>query len=293
MNYALHVGILIGIYLILSQSLNLILGLGQLFNLTHIASYAIGAYTFALLSTYLGINSIICVASALFLNSLLVVLVAMLSIRLEQDSFTIGTLALSLIVGAVLTNYQSVTNGVLGVTGIPRPAIGEIDFTDNVNFFLLTLICTLGCLFVLFIFFQNGFSRSFRAQAEYDKATLALGYNTHCIRFIGLLVASSCATIAGTLFASYVGYIDPSSFNFTEMIFVLTITIVGNTGSFWPGSFWGVVAATIFLVILPEPLRLIVLPPGVIGPARQMFYAIILFGVLCCKRNKIFSTRCY
>ena len=85
------------------------------------------------------------------------------------------------------------------------------------------------------------------------------------------------------MFAYYINYIDPSSFSLNEMVFVLSIVIVGK-----PGSFWGVCLATVFLVLLPEPLRQLEIPSSYLGPMRQLLHSLILFAVLFWKRETLF-----
>jgi len=282
-DYYIHLGILVGIYLILSQSLNLVFGLGRLFNLAHVASYAIGAYTLALFSTELGLSFLNCLILALFFSALLAVPIAYISRRLSQDYFAIGTVAFSAVINALLINWKELTNGVLGISGIPRPAIGSFDFSENLAFLVLTWTIVLIAQGVLYILFRNGFSRRMRAQAEHERALEGLGCNPEQVRLMGFFVSSAFAGVAGAIFAAYLNYIDPSSFSFAEMVFVLTITVVGK-----PGSFWGAILATAFLVLLPEPLRFLELPPGILGPMRQLIYALILFGVVAWNRRTLF-----
>ncbi|MDZ4785817.1 MAG: branched-chain amino acid ABC transporter permease, partial [bacterium] len=130
---------------------------------------------------------------------------------------------------------------------------------------------------------HNWYGRSLRAQAEYPHASSSLGINNIWIKTLSFVIASSFAGLAGSFYAYYINYIDPSSFSLTEMIFVLTIVVVGK-----PGSFWGVISSTIFLVFLPEPLRFIDIPPSILGPMRQMLYALILFAVVHWKKESLF-----
>jgi len=117
--------------------------------------------------------------------------------------------------------------------------------------------------------------RCLRALAEYDRAAAA--------RNIAFLLSSSAAGLAGSFFAYYLNYIDPSSFSLSEMVFLLTIVIVGR-----PGSFFGVMLSTAFLVLLPEPLRFLNLDSATLGPMRQLLYALILFAIVWWKRKSIF-----
>lgn len=281
--YLIHLAILVGIYAILAQGLNIPFGMGHLFNLAHVGVYAVGAYTTALLSTTFGMGFFPCIVSSMLFSGLLALVIGGISLKLTRDYFAIGTLAFAMVINALLINWKSLTRGVLGIPGIPRPAIGQIDFYQNINFLYLTLIIMAVVMFVVYFFFHNSFARGLRAQAEHEHATLALGRNTRLIRNFSFFIGSCCAGVAGSLFAYYINYIDPSSFALHEMIFVLTIVVVAK-----PGSFWGCIFATVFLVLLPEPLRFIEISPSILGPMRQLIYSVVLFLVVYINRSKLF-----
>jgi branched-chain amino acid transport system permease protein len=283
MDYYIHLLILICIYLILAQSFNLTFGMGRLFNLAHVAVYAIGAYTTALWSTEGGASFFQCVALSMLLSGLFALLIGAISLRLEQDYFAIGSLAFSSVISALLINWKSVTRGVLGIPGIPRPELWGIDFSVNLNFLYLILTFVVLTQAILYVFFRNSFSRALRGQAEGEFACMAIGKDTRATRNFSFFISSAFAGLAGCFFSYYINYIDPSSFSLTEMVFILTIIVVGK-----PGSFWGVIGATIFLVLLPEPLRFVEMPPSILGPLRQLIYALIQFGVVYVKRETLF-----
>ncbi len=311
MGYLVHLLILIGIYLLLTESFNLIFGLGRLLNLAHVSCYAIGAYTTALLSTSAGYSFWICAPLSMLNAALLALLVAAISLKLDEDYFAVGSLAFNALVNAILINWKSLTRGVLGITGIPRPEMFSIDFYDNINFLLLVCVIDLAALLVLYRLFNSRIARDLRAQAESATVARTLGKNPATIRAAAFAVGSLFAGLAGSLFAYYINYIDPSSFGLSEMIFILSIVVIGR-----PGSFGGVLFATFFLVLLPEPLRFITFDklgeggalagwPGLrdafsvfgkfcsenIGHIRQLLYAVILFGVIYWKRRTIFPSQ--
>ena len=265
MEYLIHLAVLVGMYLILAQSFNLTFGLGRLFNLAHVSMYGIGAYVTALLATDHGAGFWRCVTWSVMAGGVFALLLIPIAKRLSDVSLAIGTLAFSALVSALLVNWTSVTRGVLGIPGIPRPIIGGTAFDNNAPFLGLTLACAMIALAVLFLLFRNRFARTLRAMAEFEQAALALGVPTSRLRARSLVIASAFAALAGSLYAYYMSYIEPSSFLLVEMVFVMTIAVIGR-----PGSFWGCIAATVFLVLLPEPLRFIGLPPSILGPMRQM-----------------------
>ncbi len=283
MDYLIHLAILVGIYLILAQSFNIVFGLGRMFNLAHIAVYAIGAYTTALLSTNLQMSFWICIPASMIISALFALLIGAISFKLDHDYFAIGSLAFSSVVTAVLINWKSLTRGVLGITGIPRPEVLGIDFSDNTNFLFLLSIFVAAVLISVGIIFKITFARCLRAQAEHSHAARSLGVNLVRLRTNAFIISSAYAGLAGAFFSYYINYIDPSSFGLHEMVFVLSIVIIGK-----PGSFWGVTAATFFLVLLPEPLRFLSISPSILGPMRQLLYSLILFGVVFWKRKTLF-----
>lgn len=283
MDYIFHLLILIGLYLILAQSFNLTFGLGRLFNLAHVAAYSIGAYSVALLATERQWGFFACIASGMIFSAFFSLLIGAISSRLKNDYFAIATLAFSALINALLVNWKELTRGVLGIPGIPRPELALLDFSQNAEFLLLMIGCVLLTFIPLHLIFSGGAGRMLRAQAEHEHAALALGIDATLLRRNTFMIASAYAGLAGGLFAYYLNYIDPSSFAFNEMIFLMSIVVVGR-----PGSFWGVALATIFLVLLPEPLRFLDLPPGILGPMRQFLYGLILFLFVFWKRAILF-----
>lgn len=281
--YVVHLAILVCMYLILAQGLNLTFGLGRLFNLAHVASFAIGAYTTALLSVETGAGFFKCIAASMLTSGLFAVLLGGISLRLTQDYFAIGTLAFSSVVSSILINWKSVTRGVLGIPGIPRPELFGIDFYNNTNFLGLIFLAAVVVQVFFYLLHRGRFGRALRGQAEYEEALLAVGCDSGLIRNMSFLFSSASAGLAGSFFAYYLNYIDPSSFSLSEMIFVLTIVVVGR-----PGAFWGVSAGTVFLALLPEPLRFIEINSAYLGPARQLLQASILFAVVYCNRRTLF-----
>lgn len=286
MEYYIHLCILVGIYCILAQSFNVTIGLGRLFNLAHVAAYALGAYVTALGSTEFEMGPARCMISSALVSGLFALLLGGIALRLAGDYFAIGTLAFSSIVSALLVNWKSVTHGVLGIPGIPRPEISGVALYDNTDF-LLFVVCIAGVSqLVLYFLFRSPYSRVLRAQAEDRLATMALGRDVRLVNTTAFFISSLFAGVAGSLFAYYLNYIDPSSFSFAEMIFLLSIVVIGA-----PGSFWGCLVATTFLVLLPEPLRFLELPSSVLGPMRQLLHSIVLLAVVFLNRARLFPSQ--
>ncbi|MCK5320077.1 branched-chain amino acid ABC transporter permease, partial [Candidatus Parcubacteria bacterium] len=104
------------------------------------------------------------------------------------------------------------------------------------------------------------------------------GKNAFKIKSIALATSAFFAGLAGSLYASYITFIDPSSFTLMQLIPVLSIVIIGGLA-----SLKGTIIATVILTLLPESLRFVGFPSSIIGPARQMTYALILLLILIYK----------
>ena len=272
--YLIHLLILIGIYSIITISLQVALGYTGLLNLGHIAFYAIGAYT----SSLLALNGL-----PFLLSMLLGGIVAMMSgfllalptNKLKGDYFALATMGFSFVVYAVTLNWISLTRGPLGLPGIPKPSLFGFSFTTNESFLALTLIILLISFVVIKRIVSSPFGKVLEAVRDDELAARVLGKNTFKIKSYALAISAFFAGIAGSLYAHYITYIDPSSFTLMQLIPVLSIVIIGGLA-----SLEGTLIATVILTLLPEPLRFIGLPSSIIGPARQIIYALLLLLIL-------------
>lgn len=272
--YFIHLAILVGIYLILALSLQLALGYAGLINLGHIAFFSIGAYISALL-TLNGIAFIVAILLAGIISAFFGFLLSIPTNKLKGDYLALATLSFTFVVYEVTLNWNSLTRGPLGLPGIPKPSIFELNFSSNFSFLILTIILVLAVYFIIKKIVDSPFGKVLEATRDNELATRILGKNTFKIKSIALATSAFFAGIAGSLFAHYITYIDPSSFTITQLIPILSIVIIGGLA-----SLRGTIIATIILVLLPEPLRFIGFPSSVVGPMRQIIYALILLLIL-------------
>jgi len=272
--YFIHLLVLIGIYLILAISLQLSLGYSGLLNLGHIAFFGIGAYAYAILALG-GLSSIFCLLIAGALAAFFGYLLSIPINKLKGDYLALMSLGFSFVVYAVLLNWDQLTRGPLGLPGIPRPLIFGFDFSSNASFLALVSIIALASYFFLHRLVKSLFGRALEATRDDELATRSLGKNTFRLKSISLIISAFFAGIAGSLFASYITFIDPSSFTFVNLIPILLIVIIGGIASL-PGTF----LATVFIVLLPELFRFVGLPSEILGPVRQIFYALTLILII-------------
>jgi branched-chain amino acid transport system permease protein len=275
--YFIHLLILIGIYLILAISLQLSVGFTGLLNLGHIAFYAIGAYTSALLALN-GFPFWFCFLSAGILAMIFGFLLSLPTNKLKGDYLALATMGFSFVVYAVLLNWTSLTRGPLGLPGIPKPKIFGINFSDNLSFLILVAIIALISYLIIKRITLSPFGKVLEAIRDNELVVRVLGKNSFKMKSLALMVSSFFAGITGSLYAHYITFIDPSSFTLLQLIPVLSIVIIGGLA-----SLEGTIIATIILVLLPEPLRFIGFPSSIVGPARQILYALLLLLILIYK----------
>jgi branched-chain amino acid transport system permease protein len=184
----------------------------------------------------------------------------------------------SFVIYAVALNWTSLTRGPLGLPGIPKPALFGFTFSSNLSFLILTLIIASISYFIIKRIVSSPFGKILEATRDDELAVRILGKNTFKIKSLSLGISALFAGIAGSLYAYYITFIDPSSFTLLQLIPVVSIIIIGGLA-----SLKGTIIATIVLVLLPEPLRFIGFPSSIVGPIRQMLYALLLLLILIYK----------
>ena len=275
MEYLLHILILIGIYVILAESLNLIVGYTGLLSIAHAAFYGIGAYVAALMALKLNSPFLINIICATIISGLLGGLVGIPSLRIKDHYFVIATFAFQVIAFNILNNWVSFTGGPMGLPGIPQPIIFGWKVSSHLNFLLLVGVFAVLTCWICHRIVKSPFGRVLMAIREDEIFTLAAGKNVAVYKVTVFVIGSGMAAIAGALYAHYISFIDPTSFTVMESIFIISIVIIGGAG-----SLWGPVIGAVVLVTLPELLRFIGLPSSVAANIRQILYGGLLVAFM-------------
>jgi branched-chain amino acid transport system permease protein len=247
--YILDLGILVLTYVMLGWGLNVVVGLAGLLDLGYVAFYAVGAYSYALLATNFGLSFWVCLPLAGFLASLWGVMLGFPVLRLRGDYLAIVTLAFGEIIRLVITNWQSLTGGPNGVSGIPRPTLFGIPLTAGDDglaarlgieydptqriVFLFYVILALALLtnWVTIRLRRLPIGRAWEALREDEVACRALGINTTTTKLTAFATGALFGGFAGAFFATRQGFISPESFTFQESALVLAIVVLGGMGS--------------------------------------------------------------
>lgn len=271
MEYILNMGILFCIYSILALSLNMVVGMSGLMVLAQAAFYGIGAYATALCMTQLGYGFFTTILVGMAINGSIAYVVGKILSRFKGDYYAIVSAGLSIIVFSALLNWKELTNGPLGIFGIAKPSIGSFAFTSNIPFLGLCALFAGAVYAIYYSIDHSSFGRCLKAVREDEKLVTTFGYQTKNFKSIIFVLSAVLSGMAGSLFATYIAFIDPSTFQLKEGIFLFTIIIVGGLS-----SAMGSVAGAVVLLSLPEILRFVGLPYETAAQFQQMIYGIIL-----------------
>lgn len=278
MEYLLHILIISGIYIILTLSLNLIVGYTGLAALGHIAFACVGAYASSLIALNFGISPWIGLMVGACVASLLGLVIGFPSIRLKGDYLALATFGFGVIVYSVSKNWVDLTRGPMGLPGIPKFSFFGFELQPVWAYLTLVTVFVFITAFIINRIVDSPFGRILKSIREDEVASLSMGKNIVKYKLIVFIIGAFFAGIAGSLYAHYITFIDPSSFTAMESIAVLLMVVFGGMGSI-KGSFIGALTLGIF----PEMLRFLGLPSSVAAPLRQMIYGLLLI-ILMMKR---------
>ncbi|GHS84171.1 branched-chain amino acid ABC transporter permease [Pseudomonas sp. PAGU 2196] len=282
--YLLTVVILGLIYVLLGLGLNIVVGLAGLLDLGFVGFYAIGAYGLTLGYEYLGLGFWSMLPLAALLAAFAGMLLGFPVLRMHGDYLAIVTLGFGEIIRLVLTNWVSFTNGPNGMTapsptffglefarrakdgGVPYHEFFGITYNSNMKFIFIYTVLLLLVLAVLYIkhrLTRMPVGRAWEALREDEIACRSMGLNHVLVKLSAFMIGASTAGIAGVFFATYQGFVNPTSFTFFESALILAIVVLGGMG-----STVGVVIAAFVLTIAPELLR------------SFADYRVLMFGIL-------------
>jgi branched-chain amino acid transport system permease protein len=271
MEYLLHVLTLCAIYTVLAISLDLLAGHTGLLSLAHAAFYGLGAYTSALLAVHRGAPFLVGILIGMMVAATVSLVVSLPSLRLHDDYFVIATFGFQIILFSIFNNWMEVTRGPLGIPGIAQPVVFGWAISSHVGFVVLALILAMFAYLVVGLITSSPFGRVLRGVREDEVFTKSLGKNPLRFKVSAFAVSAALAASAGSLYAHYITFIDPTSFTLMESILVISMVIIGGAG-----SRWGPLIGAIVLVTLPEALRFIGLPSAVAANLRQITYGALL-----------------
>ncbi len=292
---------LCAINIILALSLNLLNGFTGLFSLGHAGFMSIGAYTVALLTLTADqkamnfflkpIEPWLAQVSIPFLPALIIAglvaaffgfLIGAPALRLRDDYLAIATLGFSEIIRVVFTNLQSVTNGSLGLKGLPR-------FTTMWWAWGTAAVTVV----VLVSLVNSSYGRAFKAIRDNEIAAEAMGIDVFRVKLLSFVISAFFAGVGGALLAHHLTTIDPKQFMFLKTFDVLLIVVLGGIGSI-SGSVISAVVVTIMmeaLRFLDGPLNLIFFKTEGLPGIRMVVFSLLLMAVILFRQQGLMGRR--
>jgi len=295
LKYVDNFGIQILIYVMLAWGLNIVVGLAGLLDLGYVAFYAVGAYSYALLSQHFGLSFWVLLPLSGILAAFWGIILGFPVLRLRGDYLAIVTLAFGEIIRLVLINWTDVTRGTFGISGIPKASffgIWSFDVGAANNFtkawglsmssayykiFLFYLILAL-CMLTAYVSIKlrrMPIGRAWEALREDEIACRSLGINTVTTKLTAFAIGAMFGGFAGAFFATRQGFVSPESFVFLESAVILAIVVLGGMG-----SLTGIAIAAVVMVGGTELLREMEFLKHVFGPDfTPELYRMLLFGL--------------
>jgi branched-chain amino acid transport system permease protein len=245
--YTLGLTNLIAINAIVVLGLNLFIGYTGQISLGHAAFFALGAYGSAIATATYEISPWLAMVLVALLVALIALLIAIPILRLSGHYLAMATLGLNFVVYTILLQWDEVTGGPSGFSGIPYLSFGSFQFDDEVRLHYLlwgfVLISLLLCLNLV----RSGVGRGLSALAGDEVAAEALGVNTRNAKIKVFVLSAVLASIAGSLFAHCYSFVSPDSFGIFTSADMVIMVVIGGMGSIW-GSLFGAALIT----MLPE-----------------------------------------
>lgn len=276
MDYILPLLTIVGIFIILSLSLNLINGFCGQFSLGHAGFWGVGAYASAVYSTYFPLpinpffNLIISIIFGFICAAIAGLIVGLPTLRLKGDYLAIATLGFSEIVRIIIMNTEAV--------GGPRGFINIPKWSNIVWVYAVVVLVTIFMIRLK----DSKLGRAIISIREDEIAAETMGVNLFNHKIFSFVVGAGIAGVAGSLFAHTQQYLHPTNFTFMWSVIILTMIIFGGLG-----SISGAIIGAIVLTIFPELLRFF---GKEVAEARMVIYSLLLIILMLMRPTGIFGS---
>lgn len=250
-NYFIHIMTLSFIWMIGVYGLNLLAGYTGYLSLAHAGFFGIGAYSLGILTVKAGMNFWGAFFLSLVITSVLGFLVGLIALRTKEHFFAIYTLCLGYIIYLIIDKWDSLTEGVRGLIGIPAPAgIGPITFDTEVSHYYLVLFFLLLVVLVMYRIIHSLSGRTYIAIRNSEDLAQTIGISTMKNKLTAFVLSTLFAGLSGALYASFVRFIGPDIGSITITFDLLTYLLVGGIG-----TLSGPLVGTFIIVWLSQQLQ--------------------------------------
>lgn len=266
MEYLTSLLVLIGLYIILSSSFNLIIGFGGLISIAHPVFFALGAYTVGVLGVQFDLHPVLSVVAAGAVALLASFMLSLPSLRISGDYLLVTSIGFQLGLLEVIKNLDFL-GGASGLSGIPN----VVQTNRSLVFALVSLALAATCVLAIRALVRSPFGRAIQAMRDDELAFSALGRNAMNIKITIFAIGSGMAGVAGGIYAYYYQYITPDQFMILQSAMILTMVVVGGMG-----SVYGPVIGALLLIVLPEAITFLKLPDGILGPLQGVIFTLLV-----------------
>jgi len=239
----------VGLNTIVVVGLNLLIGFAGQISLGHAAFYGMGAYLSAILTTTYHFPPWPAMVIAMLATGGVAYFVGYPSLKLRGHYLVMATLGFSIIINILMVELDTITGGPSGFPGIPNLSIGKLIFDNDKRNFYLIWTLTFFSILVSLNLVNSRVGRALKAIHGSEVAANTLGVDTDKYKTKIFVLSAVFASLAGSLYAHYVTFISPRSFDFYYSIQVVTMVIVGGMGSLW-GAFFGAALLTLLSEVL-------------------------------------------
>jgi len=270
--YYQSIAVIIGLHTIAAVGLSLLMGYAGQVSLGHAAFYGLGAYLSGIASTSLGLNPWLAMPMAALVTGCVAAAIGSSIFRLRGHFLAMATLGWGIIVYIVFNELRDVTGGPSGLTGIPNLSLFGLPLNTDVRYYYLVWAFALGVIFLSRNIVDSRAGRALRAIHGSESAAAALGVGTTHYKVAVFALSAVYASLAGSLYAHYLLFVNPPPFSFKFSIELLVMVMIGGLAHIW-GALFGAALIT----ILGESLRATI--PMLMGHASGE-YEIIAFGLI-------------
>lgn len=285
--YILHIGILVLFYAVLATSLNLVVGYVGEFSLGHTAFLGIGAYSAAIISLRFGLPMWATVPLAGLISAGFGILIGAITLRLQGPFFVIVTLAFAEVLRLIADNWISLTNGPMGLAGVPQPALlaDASNLFGKQLYFYIALVITAVSLYLAYRFVYSNAGRAAVAVRENRFVAQSVGIRPFSYAMQAFVLGALLAGLAGGFYAHYISFVGSEVFRFAFMATMIIVVLVGGKGTLI-GPLVGALLVTLLEEYLREAKELRLSLFGLIVMAIVLFMPRGLMGFLTTRRER-------
>ena len=233
LDHYMDVMVFVGIYSILTIGLCLLMGYAGQISLGHASFFGLGAYISGVITTTYGVNPWFCLVLGMLVSAAVALLVGAPSLKLRGHYLAMATLAFCIIITVIFNESIAITGGPDGLAFIPGISIMGWALDSVVKYYYFVWSIVLVVLFLCLNIIRSRVGRALRSIHASEMAASAVGVNVAKYKIYVFMLSAVVASVAGSVYAHYLNFINPSSFDLFVSIKLLIMIILGGMHSLW------------------------------------------------------------